>query len=96
MTGNLTNGGLPRPAAPAWRSYLDDWDRALRAANKPRTTRYNYELAVCQLADFLAGPDLRAFLAGTGADPYLPDDDSDAAEDPADIQRKHIEWSSPG
>ncbi|HEX5406027.1 MAG TPA: tyrosine-type recombinase/integrase [Pseudonocardiaceae bacterium] len=87
----MTNGGLPRPAAPAWRSYLEEWDRSLRAANKPRSTRYNYELAVHQLAGFLAGDDLPGFLAKSGMDPRLLDD-SDAADDPTDVQRKHVEW----
>jgi site-specific recombinase XerD len=91
MTGDLTNGGLPRPAAPAWRSYLDEWDRALRAANRPHSTRYNYELAVHQLAEFLASDDLPRYLAHCGADPQLLAD-SDAAEDPTDVQRKHVEW----
>ncbi|HEY0640125.1 MAG TPA: tyrosine-type recombinase/integrase [Pseudonocardiaceae bacterium] len=61
--------------APVWRSYLDDWDRAMRAGNRPFTTRYNYQLAVAQLGDFLAGND----------------DESDAAEDPTDVQRRHVE-----
>jgi site-specific recombinase XerD len=63
----------------------------LRSANRPRTTRYNYELAVCQLAEFLAGPDLPAFLARTEANPPAVDD-SDAAEDPTDVGRRHVEW----
>lgn len=57
--------------------------------NKPHTTRYNYELAVTQLAEFLTGPDLPDFLAVTGMDPH---DDSDAAQDPTDVDRKHIDW----
>jgi len=32
--------GLPL----TWTGYLRDWDRALRAANHPQTTRYNYLL----------------------------------------------------
>jgi integrase/recombinase XerC len=91
MTGDLTNGGLPRPAAPVWRGYLEEWDRSLRAANRPMSTRYNYELAVHQLAEFLAGDDLPRFLSASGADPGLLAD-SDAAEDPTDVQRKHVEW----
>ncbi|WP_020659880.1 hypothetical protein [Amycolatopsis benzoatilytica] len=54
MPTNLTKQGLPRPASDLWRSYLEEWDRSLRADNKPHTTRCNYELAVSQLADFLA------------------------------------------
>jgi len=51
---------------------------SLRAANRPHTTRYNYQLAVTQLADFLGGPELPAFLAKMD----MPaDDDRDAAED---------------
>lgn len=83
MTGDLTNGGLPRPAAPVWASYLDDWDRALRTANRPYKTRYIYQLAVQQLADYLASDDLPAAAVG---------DESDAADDPTDVQRKHVEW----
>ncbi|WP_020495652.1 hypothetical protein [Sciscionella marina] len=52
MTGDLTKQCLPRPQAAVWRSYLDEWDRALRAGNYPESTRYNYELAVTQLAEF--------------------------------------------
>lgn len=87
----MTKGGLPRPSAPVWRTYLEEWDRALRAANRPHTTRYNYELAACQLADFLAGDELPKFLARSGE---LRDSEaeSDAAEDPTDVQRKHIRW----
>jgi hypothetical protein len=36
--------GLSRP----WAGYLRDWDRCLRAANHPQTTRYNYLLAAVQ------------------------------------------------
>jgi site-specific recombinase XerC len=85
----LTKQGLPRPTEPAWRSYVEEWDRAQRGQNKPHTTRYNYELAVTQFTEFLAGPDLPAFLATTGMDPH---DHSDAAQDPTDIDRKHIDW----
>ncbi|MCU1688046.1 MAG: integrase family protein [Amycolatopsis sp.] len=89
MSTNLTKQGLPRPTEPAWRSYVEEWVRSLRAQDKPHTTRYNYELAVTQLAEFLAGPDLPAFLATTGMDPH---DDSDAAQDPTDVERKHVDW----
>lgn len=89
MTTNLTKQGLPRPQDDVWRSYVEEWDRSLRAANRPHTTRYNYELAVTQLADFLGGPELSTFLEKMD----MPaDDDSDAAQDPADIARKHVEW----
>ena len=66
MPANLTKQGLPRPVNDTWRSYVEEWDRSLRAANRPHTTRYNYELAVTQLADFLGGPELPAFLAKDG------------------------------
>jgi integrase/recombinase XerC len=91
MARDLTKGGLPRPSAPVWRNYVEEWDRALRAANRPRTTRYNYELAVCQLAEFIAGDELRKFRLRDGE---LADveEESDAAEDPTDVQRKHIRW----
>jgi integrase/recombinase XerC len=91
MSADLTDGGLPRPAAAAWRTYLEEWDRALRGANKPRSTRYNYELAVHQLAGFLAGDELPRLAAAAGVDPATLDD-SDAAEDPTDVQRRHVEW----
>jgi integrase/recombinase XerC len=91
MIENLTESGLPQPAARVWRGYLSEWDRSLRAANKPLTTRYNYELAVCQLADFLGGEELSAFLRANGRAEDI-EDDSDAAEDPTDVQRKHVEW----
>lgn len=44
MAGDLTKQGLPRPAQPVWRSYVEQRDRALRAANKPMTTRYPLHL----------------------------------------------------
>jgi hypothetical protein len=28
-----------------WAGFLRDWDRSLRAANHPETTRYNFLLA---------------------------------------------------
>lgn len=91
MGGNFTDGGLPRPAAAAWRTYLEEWDRALRGANKPHSTRYNYELAVHQLAEFLAGNELPRLASAAGVDPTTLDD-SDAANDPTDVQRRHVEW----
>jgi site-specific recombinase XerD len=62
--------------APVWRSYLDEWDRSLRAANRPWSTRSNYQLAVTQLATFLAS---------------ASDGSSDAAEDPTDVRRADVE-----
>ena len=46
-----------------WAGYLRDWDRSLRAANHPQTTRYNYLLAAAQLGRYLAE--------------YSPDPDAD-------------------
>ena len=33
----------------AWAGFLRDWDRSLRSANHPETTRYNYLLAAMAL-----------------------------------------------
>ncbi|HZM76496.1 MAG TPA: hypothetical protein VFC19_12260 [Candidatus Limnocylindrales bacterium] len=41
--------GLPQ----TWAGFLRDWDRSLRSANHPATTRYNYLLAAAQLARHL-------------------------------------------
>jgi site-specific recombinase XerD len=61
-----------------WSGFLRDWDRSLRAGNYPETTRYNYLLAAAQLARYLAE--------------YSPDPDADeAAEDPTEVTKKHIE-----
>ena len=51
-----------------WRDLLRDWERFLRAANHPETTRYGYVLAACQLAGYLVGeiPD-----SGPARDPSL-------------------------
>jgi integrase/recombinase XerC len=61
-----------------WAGFLRDWDRSLRAANHPETTRYNYLLAATQLARYLAehSPDPQA---------------DDAAEDPTQVRRAHVE-----
>ncbi len=61
-----------------WTGYLRDWDRTLRSGNHPETTRYNYLLAAGQLARYLGE--------------HSPDPDADdAAEDPAEVTRDHIE-----
>jgi len=61
-----------------WAGFLRDWDRSLRAGNYPETTRYNYLLAAAQLGRYLAE--------------YSPDPDADdAAEDPAQVTRGHVE-----
>ncbi|WP_412745998.1 tyrosine-type recombinase/integrase [Krasilnikovia sp. MM14-A1004] len=61
-----------------WAGFLKDWDRSLRAANHPETTRYNYLLAASQLAKYLAteSPD--------------PDAD-DAVKDPTVVTKAHVE-----
>ncbi|MFD9701497.1 tyrosine-type recombinase/integrase [Lentzea sp. NPDC059081] len=62
-----------------WTGYLRDWDRTLRSASHPETTRYNYLLAAAQLARYLAE--------------YSPDPDADdAADDPCEVTRAHIEF----
>lgn len=62
-----------------WAGYLRDWDRTLRSANHPETTRYNYLLAAGQLARYLGE--------------YSPDPDADdAAGDPCAVSRAHIEF----
>lgn len=61
-----------------WARYLRDWDRTLRSGNYPETTRYNYLLAAAQLARYLAE--------------YSPDPDADdAADDPTEVTKAHIE-----
>ncbi|WP_199827661.1 tyrosine-type recombinase/integrase, partial [Streptomyces specialis] len=61
-----------------WSGFVRDWERSLRAGNYPETTRYNYLLAACQLARYLAE--------------HSPDPDADdAAEDPTAVTRAHIE-----
>lgn len=36
-----------------WPGYLRDWDRTLRSAAHPETTRYNYLLAAAELTRYL-------------------------------------------
>jgi integrase/recombinase XerC len=61
-----------------WAGFLPDWDRSLRAANHPETTRYNYLLAAAQLGRYLAE--------------HSPDPDADAAaDDPTALTRAHVE-----
>nr|BFE69847.1 hypothetical protein GCM10020092_031480 [Actinoplanes digitatis] len=59
-------------------SFLRDWDRTLRAANRPETTRYNYLLAVAQLARYLCSEESE--YAGSGA-----------ALDPTAVKKRHVE-----
>jgi site-specific recombinase XerD len=64
--------------SPAWTGYLRDWDRALRAANHPQTTRYNYLLAAAQLGRYLRE--------------HSPDPEAaTAAGDPTQVSRAHVE-----
>ena len=63
---------------PAWFDYLRDWDRMLRSGNYPETTRYSYLLAGAQLSRFLVD----------NADRLQAED---AAEDPTEVERGHIE-----
>lgn len=61
-----------------WAGYLRDWDRTLRSAGHPETTRYNYLLAAARLARYLAE--------------YAPDPEADdAADDPCETTKAHIE-----
>ncbi|MEV6601979.1 phage integrase N-terminal SAM-like domain-containing protein [Actinoplanes sp. NPDC051346] len=61
-----------------WAGFLRDWDRSLRAANHPETTRYNYLLAVAQLARFLVydSPDPRT---------------AEASKSPTLVTKAHVE-----
>src|SRR3954453_21359480 len=61
-----------------WAGFLRDWDRTLRAANHPETTRYNYLLAVAQLARYLRSEESE--YAGSGA-----------ALDPTAVKKRHVE-----
>jgi site-specific recombinase XerD len=71
---NKLGAGLPA----TWVGYLRDWDRTLRSAGHPETTRYNYLLAATQLARFLGE--------------FSPDPDADeAAQDPCAVTRAHVE-----
>ncbi|WP_207918589.1 hypothetical protein [Saccharopolyspora karakumensis] len=69
---------LSEGVSTVWSGYLRDRDRNLRSVNHPETTRYNYLLAAAQLARYLGE--------------HSPDPDADdAAEDPAEVTRDHIE-----
>ena len=61
-----------------WSGYVRDWDRTLRVATHPETTRYNYLLAAAQLGRYLAE--------------YSPDPEAvAAAEDPTEVRKAHVE-----
>lgn len=62
----------------AWIGYLRDWHRSLRSANHPETTRYNYLLAVVQLARYLGTSQIDAY----GAEAYTT---------PVAVTRHHLE-----
>ena len=58
--------------------YLRDWDRTVRSASHPETTRYNYLLATAQLAKYPGE--------------YSPDPDADdAADDPCAVTKARVE-----
>jgi integrase/recombinase XerC len=61
-----------------WAGFIRDWDRTLRAANRPETTRYNYLLAVAQLARYLRSDESE--YQGSGA-----------ALDPSAVKKRHVE-----
>jgi integrase/recombinase XerC len=61
-----------------WAGLLRDWDRSLRSGNYPQTTRYNYLLAASQLAHYLDGQAAEI-------------DAGEAALDPAEVTRGHVE-----
>ncbi|WP_262706377.1 MULTISPECIES: tyrosine-type recombinase/integrase, partial [Streptomyces] len=60
----------------AWAGFLRDWDRTLRAGNYPETTRYNYLLAVAQLARYLGD-------RGPG--------DEEGTQDPVNVTKPQVE-----
>ncbi len=71
--GKIVNG-----LAGSWPGFLRDWDRHLRAGNRPATTRYNYLLAAAQLG---------RFLRQASPDPDAPA----AAQCPSEVRRAHRE-----
>lgn len=64
--------------SPTWTGYLRGWDRTLRAANDPETTRYSCLLAAAQLGRYL----------GTECDEF---DAPQAADDPRLVGLGHVE-----
>lgn len=67
-----------RGVAPLWLDYIRDWDRTLRSGNYPETTRYIYLLAAAQLDRYLLDNAARLHA-------------EDAARDPTEVQRGHVE-----
>jgi hypothetical protein len=57
--------------SPTWSGYLRDWDRTLRAANHPETTRYCYLLSTVQLGRYL-GAECDEFEDWPGHGPVRP------------------------
>jgi integrase/recombinase XerC len=62
-------GRITAGVSRTWAGYLRDWDRTLRAANHPATTRYNYLLAAAQLGRYLAEHSVGRGSAGAADDP---------------------------
>jgi integrase/recombinase XerC len=98
----MTKTDLPRPASRLWAAQISAWDRSLRATNRTWNTRYNYELAATQLADFLNWLDRGAPVTGDTSDAdvewredwHSRRDDldfADAAEDPCAVTKPHLE-----
>jgi len=84
----ITHQGLT--LAPPWQSYIEEWDRSLRATNHPQTTRYNYRLAVTQLASFSQDRVLR--LHDRRSREHGRPQPDEGAENPVNVRRCHIEW----
>ncbi|WP_460959159.1 tyrosine-type recombinase/integrase [Parasphingorhabdus pacifica] len=61
--------------ASSWCWLIRDWERSLRSTGHPKTTRYNYVLAVVQLGRYIAD--------------RMPD--SAEADDPVDVSRADVE-----
>jgi len=78
----MADDNLPRPRNAVWAQWMLDWDRSMRAANLSPNTRYIYQLAAAQLADF---------LDDYAADLEAPPGTAKAAADPLDTKRAHVE-----
>jgi site-specific recombinase XerD len=78
MMSLLDLSRLTEGISDVWAGFLRDWERSLRSANYPVSTRYNYVLAASQLARYLAAcpPEMGA---------------QEAAEEPDSVARAHIE-----
>ena len=92
----------PLPTNPTWSRYVIAWDRSLRSNNKPKSTRYNYELGVVQLTNFYhwlsegapldehAGEAHREW-AEEWESRFTGIDIEAAAEDPCAVTKEHIQ-----